>query len=394
MMRIEVNEDKCLLSEHKGCNNCVTICPSHVLGIREGRIKSLRPEECISCHCCKGTCPAGLDVITVEEMRPLERKDVRKRLQTWDGLKIPLGRLTISTPLIIASGPIGRCSRGWLRARAEGCGAVVTKTTTPIPWRGNPAIRLLPYQKDMILNCEGLPNLGAEAIAREIQLAKTLDPNLILIPSIAAYTKEEYIRMAILLEDAGADGLEIPLMGCPNYRADNPVAQAWNENPQQAYDLVNGLRKALKLSLWVKGAQNLEMARACEEAGADALLIRSGSLRAIALDPLTGKPLLSHPWGEGSLAGPYTKLPGLKIVAEMVGQLKIPIIGNGGITCGQDVIDYLRVGASAVELLTVIIRKGLSVLPKILCEIEAYLKRHGYKNIGEIRGESLQYIKK
>jgi dihydroorotate dehydrogenase (NAD+) catalytic subunit len=278
---------------------------------------------------------------------------------------------------------------------AEGCGAVVTKTTTPVPWGGNPAIRLLPYQKDMILNCEGLPNLGAEAIAREIQLAKTLDPNLILIPSIAAYTKEEFIRMAILLEDAGADGLEIPLMGCPNYRADNPVAQgAWNENPQRAYDLVNGLRKALKLSLWVKGVQNLEMARACEEAGADALLIRSGSLRAIALDPLTGKPLLSLLGGEGSLAGPYTKLPGLKIVAEMVGQVKIPIIGNGGITCGQDVIDYLRVGASAVELLTVIIRKGLSVLPKILCEIEAYLKRHGYKNIGEIRGESLQYIKK
>ena len=110
------------------------------------------------------------------------------------------------------------------------------------------------------------------------------------------------------------------------------------------------------------------------------------------VDPNTGKPLLSHPRGEGSLTGPYTKSPGLKIVADTAARVSIPIIANGGVACGQDVIDYFRAGASAVELLTVIIRRGMSIVPKILSELETYIQDQGLESLTEIRGQTGQFL--
>ena len=395
MIRITVDEKKCLLAQGKQCKNCILICPKHVLGIREGRIHALRQQECIACHCCKGTCPQGLDVILVEELSPVTDMDVPTIGPFSETLKVRVGDLILPTPLVLASGPIGRCSRGWVDAVAAGCGAVVTKTITPVPWPGNPAVRILTHQRDSLLNCEGLPNLGAHITADEVKRLKALGSQFLLIVSITAAEEMEFVEMAKLFEDAGADGLEIAIMGCPNYRPGTVIADGiWNDDPARTFGLIQAIRKAVTLPLWIKGAQKLEVALACEEAGADALLVRSGSLRAMPLDPVTGKPLLSHPRGEGSLTGPYTKLPGLKIVADFARRVKIPIIGNGGITCGQDVVDYFMAGASAVELLTVAIRQGLRIVPKIICETESYLKNHKFKNLAEIRGKVFRYVDK
>jgi dihydroorotate dehydrogenase subfamily 1 len=393
MIRITIDDKSCLLSHDKRCRNCVTVCPGHVLGIREEKIVVLRPEDCINCHCCKGACPGGLDVIAVERIAPLTVGDLPEQRPFWDGLKVQLGRLSLATPLIVASGPVGRCTEGWIRSASAGCGAVVTKTTTPLPWPGNPAIRLLPYEKDSLLNCEGLPNLGAEAVAAEITHAKGLRPGLLVIPSLTAMTEQEFVDMAKLFEDAGADGLEIALMGCPNYRPGTAISQGyWIEDPTRAHALVHAVRSAVNIPICVKGATTAAVGRACEEAGADSLLVRSGSLRALPLDAETGKPVLSHPRGEGSLTGPYTKLPGLKVVSDMVRQVTIPIIGNGGIASAQDVIDYIRVGATAVQLITVTIRRGLSIVPKLVADLETILKDRRCRSIEEIRSSALPFL--
>ena len=364
-----------------------------VLGVRDRQITALRPEECIACHCCKGSCPAGLDTIDIETLGPLEEIPRMPLQPIWNGLAITLGPLSLRSPLIVASGPIGRCAYGWIKAMASGCGAVVTKTNTPVPWPGNPAIRILFHGQDSLLNSEGLPNRGMEATANDLKQVKRFHPGLVLIPSLSAQTNEEFVQMARLFEDAGADALEIPLMGCPNYRPGAPITKGpgFNE-PAEAFRLIKAIRKSTHIPIWVKVGQNVANGLAAEEAGADSLLVRFDSLRVTALDPSTGKPLLSQIRGEGMLTGPYSRLIGLRIVAEIASQVRIPIIANGGVFSGQDVIDYIRAGATAVELLTSIIRRGMSVIPKILSEIETSLKKEKKNSLKEIRGESLHYI--
>jgi dihydroorotate dehydrogenase len=252
----------------------------------------------------------------------------------------------------------------------------------------------LPYGEESVLSCEGLPNLGAVGTANEVKRAKALDPRFLFVPNISASSEKEFVEMAKLLEDAGADALELAIKGCPNYMGDTKMAEGyWNEDPGKAFHLVKAVRKAVKIPLWIKGSNEADFVLAYEEAGADAVLMRYRSIHAMPLNPVTGKPLLSDPRGMANFHGPYAKFPGVKLVADISRGVKIPIIGNGGITCGQDVIDYVRAGASAVQLLTIIIRKGMPVVARILSEVETYLKSHGHKSIEEIRGDVLQYLR-
>lgn len=394
-MRVKVDHEKCFLGLGKKCGRCTQLCPKRVLGIRERKVQALQPEECILCQCCKGSCPAGFDVINIKEEISVKPMVVSKVHRTGERLRVRLGSLLLPTPLILASGPIGRCRQGWLDAVHAGLGAVVTKTTLPVPWPGNAAIRIMPFQRDMLVNCEGLPNLGAQNIAEEVQRVRGNLGEAVLTVSMTASTEEEFVEMARLFQGSGADALELALMACPNYSSTSGrAAQAWNDDLGKAFRLIDKVRKAVSIPIWVKGVSSKNLAKALEEAGADALVIRSGSLRALPLDPESGRPVLSHPLGEGSLTGPYTKLPGIKIVADMAREVRIPIIGNGGVTCGQDVIDYMRAGASAVELLTVLIRRGMKIVASILDEIDTFLETHGYSSAEEVKIKSLSIVRK
>lgn len=394
-MRVTVDHERCLLGLGKKCGLCIQICPKRVLEISKRRVQALQPDECILCQCCKGSCPAGFDVINIEEEICAKPIAVSKAQRNGERLRVRLGSLLLPTPLILASGPIGRCSQGWIDAVHAGLGAVVTKTTLPVPWPGNASVRIMPFQRDMLVNCEGLPNLGAQRIAEEVQKVRGLLGDAALTVSMTASTEEEFVEMARLFEGSGADALELALMGCPNYSSTSgKEVQVWNDDPGRAFRLIDRIRKAISVPIWVKGVSSKNLAKVVEEAGADALVIRSGSLRALPLDPESGRFILSHPLGEGSLTGPYTKLPGIKIVADMAREVKIPIIGNGGVTCGQDVIDYIRVGASAVELLTVLIRRGMRVVASILDEIDSFLEKSRYETLEEFKIKSLSIIRK
>jgi dihydroorotate dehydrogenase (NAD+) catalytic subunit len=402
MVHIEIDNTKCFLSHGKECKNCIVICPMNVLGIRQGRIKGLRPQECITCHCCKGSCPAGLDTIKVDESTPVGAKEFEEPTPLWEGLRMPLGRLNLQSPLILGSGPIGRNSRGWLRAATAGCGAMVSKTTTPLPWLGNPAVRIMKYGKESIMSCEGLPNIGVINTAGEVKHAKTINPKAMFVPSISGSTESEYIEMAQILSNAGADALELAIKGCLNFDGNNAMAEGyWNLDPRKAFQLINTVRKAVNIPLWIKGKGNdgYDLISAYEDAGADAVIIRLPNIHALPIDPVTGHPNLVNisnnaAYPNPTYHGPFAKSPGVKIVADISRRVKIPIIGNGGITCGQDVIDYIRAGASAVQLQTIIICKGISVIPRILSEIETSIKSLGHKSLESIKGDLFQYLGK
>jgi dihydroorotate dehydrogenase (NAD+) catalytic subunit len=365
----------------------------NLFGIQNHRIAALAPETCIACHCCKGSCPAGLETIDVAPIHRIRRLIPTASIKPIPGLQVQVGRLTLPTPLVLASGPIGRCADGLSRAAVSGFGAVVTKSITSKPRAGNPAIRVLPYGKDGLVNCEGLPNLGARAMANELERFRETHPEAIVVPSVSANRRENFIEMATLFASSGADALELALHGCSNVDPNRAEpARRWIEDPDAAAFLIESIRQAVDIPLWVKVNHSVETAIACQKAGADALIVRRGSAMALPLDPETGRPLLSHPRGEGVFTGPHTKPAGLQVVAEMAQKVSIPIIGNGGVCRGQDVIDYLRAGASAVELITVLIRKGMQVLPDIVSDLEAFIETHGLSNLQEIRGQSVRYV--
>ncbi len=388
---VMVNTKRCLRTKGVDCTNCIRVCPTHVIAIRDHVPIALQPEKCISCHCCKGSCPAGLETIQVghfpfQKTLELDNNGV--------GLKVQLGGLELNSPIILASGPIGRCARGWLQASALGFGAVVTKTVTVQPRSGNPSIRILPYGQRSIINCEGLPNLGIHAMAEELQSFKKIYPRTVVVPSISANIKEEFLMMAEKLEGTGASALELALHGCSNTVEGSKAAPArkWILEPLETAKLVEAVRRRVNIPLWVKVNDFVDTAVACQEAGADALIVRQRSAMAMPIDPETGQPVLSHPLGQGVFTGPHTKPYGLRAVAEIAQRVSLPIIGNGGIWAAQDVIDYIRAGATSVELITLAIRRGLPAASQMVDDLKTYLTNKQIQNFEELRGNTRKYI--
>lgn len=392
---ITINTKKCLRSRGINCFNCIQVCPMHVIVLRDNVAVALKPEKCIACHCCKGSCPAGLETISVEDLPCNEATQPLEWKRTSPAIRIQLGRIQLKTPLILASGPIGRCAQGLSQASSSGLGAVVTKTITLKPRKGNPSIRILPYGGRSIVNCEGLPNLGVNSMAEELKSLKSIYPNAIVVPSLSANIKEEFYIMAERMEAAGADALELALHGCHNVAEASKAtpARRWIEDPFKTAKLVEAVRRVIKIPIWVKVNDYVDTAIACQEAGADALIVRQRSSMGMPLDTDTGQPLLSHPWGQGVFTGPHTKIMGCRAVAEISQRVSIPIIGNGGIFSAQDVIDYISSGATSVQLLTVLIRRDLSVINKIIDNLEAYITKYQIANIENLRGKTLQYLR-
>jgi len=391
---VSVNTKRCLRSSGVNCTNCIRVCPMHVISLRDQLPIALKPEKCIACHCCKGSCPAGLETIRVEHLPFQEKSQTLELNRCVPALRVQVGGLELDSPILLASGPIGRCARGWLQATAFGFGAVITKTVTVEPRSGNPSIRIFPYAQRSIVNCEGLPNLGINAMVQEMQSFKKIYSQCVVVPSLSANIKEDFLIMAERLEAAGADALELALHGCPNVVEGSKAApgRRWIAEPLETAKLIEAVRGVVKIPIWVKVNDYVDTAVACQEAGADALIVRQRSAMAMPIDSETGRPVLSHPLGQGVFTGPHTKPYGLRAVAEIAQRVSLPIIGNGGIWSAQDVIDYIRAGAASVQLITLAIRRGLSTVSQIVDDLEAYRINRQIKGIEELRGHTHKYL--
>ena len=124
----------------------------------------------------------------------------------------------------------------------------------------------------------------------------------------------------------------------------------------------------------------------------DTILMRSAGVQCMPIDIETGKPRLVLPPGNGTLTGPYLLNAGLLEVANAARLTEIPIIGNGGVYSGKDVIMYIMAGACALEIMTSVMRKGPGIVEKICSEIEQYMVSNGLKSLEEIRGLTLKYL--
>jgi dihydroorotate dehydrogenase (NAD+) catalytic subunit len=258
---------------------------------------------------------------------------------------IKISNLVFRNPLILASGTFGFGEK--FISVANLMGGIVTKGITLKPRAGNQCPRI--YETPAgILNSVGLENPGVDKFGKDIlPKLKSLKTNLIV--NIAGNGPSEYQELARILQDDRIDGLEINV-SCPNIK-EKSCSQMIGQNPKMVYKVVTAVRKSTKKFLITKLTANfidpLLTARAAVDAGTDAICLIN-TLYGMAIDIKSGKPFLGGI--TGGLSGPAIKPFALYCVWYVASQLKIPVIGCGGIMTGNDVKEYLYAGSKLVEV--------------------------------------------
>ena len=259
-------------------------------------------------------------------------------------------------------------------------GAVVSKGITPNPRPGNGGVRIAETPAGM-LNSIGLENPGIEAFCRDILPEAAKLPTAFIV-NISASTPEEYGDLAERLDVDGVDGIEVNI-SCPNVKVGGIV---FGTDPEQAANVTREVRKRTKKPVIVKLSPNVtditQMARAVEEAGADAVSLIN-TLTGMAIDIERRQPILGNI--TGGLSGPAVKPIALRMVYQAAHAVSIPVIGMGGIQTGEDVAAFMLAGASAVEIGAENFANPRAVV-EAAEELDAYLGRQGIDFARDLTG--------
>lgn len=262
-------------------------------------------------------------------------------------LSVQIGALRLRNPILAASGTFGYGLEFAHLVNLNRLGGFVTKGLSREPIEGAPAPRLCPTPSGM-LNAVGLQNVGVRSfVAEKLPLLRKFDT--VVVANVFGYTVDDYVEVIRVLESAeGLAGYELNI-SCPNVKRGG---MQFGSDPALVSEVVGAARKAAaNRPLWVKLSPLVTdiglIARAGEEAGADALTV-ANTYPAMALDFRTGRSRLGS--STGGLSGPAIKPITLRLVWETKKTVKSPIIGLGGVETAEDVLEYLSVGASAVQV--------------------------------------------
>lgn len=258
-------------------------------------------------------------------------------------LAVKVGSLSLRNPVMPASGTF---AEGLDRViDFNRLGALVTKTITRELRAGNPLPRVV-EQPDGMINSIGIPSKGIDHFIDET-LPLYADYSTPLVVSISAPTVEGFAYLAEAVSVPGVAAIEANI-SCPNIEEDG---KAFAMSPRSAARVTAALRRATTLPLWAKLTPNTgdiaAVARASEEAGADALVV-ANTILAMAVDLKTFRPSLGNIMG--GLSGPAVKPIILRLVYQCARAASVPIIGCGGISTAEDVVEFLLAGATAVQI--------------------------------------------
>ncbi len=262
-------------------------------------------------------------------------------------LRVQVGALRLANPILTASGTFGYGLEFAHLVDLNQLGGLVTKGISLEPIEGAPPPRLCETPSGM-LNAVGLQNVGVQAfIADKLPLLRKYNTSLIV--NVFGYCQEDYVEVIRRLEDSpGIAAYELNI-SCPNVKKGG---MQFGSNPALVEEVVGAARKAAtKRPLWVKLMPLVTdiglIGRAAESTGADALTV-ANTYPAMAVDHRTGKSRLGNL--TGGLSGPAIKPITLRLVWETRKMVKIPVLGLGGIETVEDVLEYLAVGATAVQV--------------------------------------------
>jgi len=297
-------------------------------------------------------------------------------------LSVQIGALRLRNPILAASGTFGYGVEFAHLVDLKRLGGLVVKGLSREPMEGAPPPRLCETPSGM-LNAVGLQNVGVRAfVAQKLPALRKYDTAV--LANVFGYCLEDYVEVIRILEDAeGLAGYELNI-SCPNVKKGG---LQFGNDPSQVAEVVGAARKAaVRRPLWVKLSPLVAniglIAQAAESAGADALTV-ANTFPAMAIDTRTQKSCLGNL--TGGLSGPAIRPITLRLVWETQKAVKIPVVGLGGIETVEDVLHYLFVGASAVQVGTAsftdprVSERLASALTKALVRLKA-------SNINEIRG--------
>jgi dihydroorotate dehydrogenase (NAD+) catalytic subunit len=300
-------------------------------------------------------------------------------------LSVKLPGLSLKNPVIPASG----CA-GYGRELAELydlslLGGIAIKSATPKERFGNPVPRIAETPMGM-LNAIGLQNHGVDyIIEKELPFLEQFDTEV--IANVAGASEEDYIEVIRKMNDSKVVKAYELNISCPNVKHGGI---GLGTNPDLAANITRMAKEAAAKPVYVKLTPNVtnivEIAKAVENAGADGLVLIN-TLLGMRIDLKTGKPLLANT--TGGLSGPAIKPVAIRMVYQCAKAVDIPIIGVGGISSAEDVLEFLYAGASAVEV-------GAAnfvdpyVCPKIIENLGSVLEKYGNASVKEATGRSLK----
>jgi dihydroorotate dehydrogenase (NAD+) catalytic subunit len=261
-------------------------------------------------------------------------------------LSVQIGAVRLANPILAASGTFGYGVEFAHLVDLNRLGGIVVKGLSLEPIAGAPAPRLCETPSGM-LNAVGLQNIGVRAFVAE-KLPALRHYQTAVIANVFGSTVDEYVAVIRILDNAeGLAAYELNI-SCPNT---THGGIQFGSDPQMVTEVVSAARQAARRPLWVKLSPNVTdigvIAKAAENAGADALTV-ANTYQAMSIDVQTRKSKLGRV--TGGLSGPAIKPITLRLVYESKRAVKIPVIGLGGIETADDLMEYVIVGASAVQV--------------------------------------------
>jgi dihydroorotate dehydrogenase (NAD+) catalytic subunit len=301
--------------------------------------------------------------------------------QTHRNLSVEIGRLRLRNPVMTASGTFGYGEEYAPYVDLSRLGAIVVKGLSLKPRMGNPPPRIVETPCGM-LNAVGLQNVGVNAFIRE-KLPFLTQFDLPVIANIFGESVEEYVKVAEILSQAsGVHALEVNI-SCPNVKKGGI---AFGANPDMAADVTRRVKASTDLPVIIKLTPNVtditEIAESVEAAGADAISLIN-TITGMSVDIERRVPHLRNI--TGGLSGPAIKPVALRMVWQVIQRVSVPVIGLGGIMTARDALEFLIVGARAVQVGTAHFIHPHAAID-ILEGIEDYLEQHQFDDINQLIG--------
>jgi len=297
-------------------------------------------------------------------------------------MKVSLSGWELDNPVIPASGTFGY-GKEFAEFYDINClGTFSFKGTTLNERFGNPTPRIAECPAGM-LNAVGLQNPGVEhVIAHELpEMKKYFSKKL--IANVSGFSVEEYVKACRLLDKEEQVGLLEVNISCPNV---HNGGMSFGTEPKAAYEVTKAVKDVCKKPVYIKLSPNVtdivSIARACEDAGADGISLIN-TLMGMRIDLKARCPILANT--TGGYSGPGVFPVALRMVYQVYEAVKIPIIGMGGISRAEDVIEMMLAGATAVEVGAANLADPMAC-KKIIDTLPAVMEKYGIDNLSEITG--------
>ena len=296
-------------------------------------------------------------------------------------MSVEIAGVKLKNPVMTASGTFGSGAEFMDYIDLSLLGGLTTKGVSDVPWKGNPTPRVAETASGM-LNAIGLQNPGVDVfIKRDLEKLKGIDT--IVMANVCGHTTEEYVEVVKRLADNEVVKLLEINISCPNVKAGGIT---FGTNPDAAFEVTKAIKRYAKQPVIMKLTPNVtditELARACEAGGADGLSLIN-TLTGMKIDIHKRKFALANK--TGGLSGPAVKPVAIRMVYQVSKAVKLPIIGMGGIMTGEDAVEFLMAGATAVSVGTANFNNPAASV-EVVKGIEEYMARYEIADINEIIG--------